>query len=478
MRGLLRAKVLHAAVLGATAVTLAVAATPALATPPPTNVAAQGANLVHNGGFDSGTAPWWNSSNTTMSVSGGVLNVAVSGGVNRWDAQIGQSGVPITAGRGYTLSFDVRASKAASIRTTVQLGVSPWTATLDREVPVTTATARQMFTFTSGLTADAQVDFQLGGNGAYGVDLDNVVLTDNTTDTPFYVDPQNNAQRWIDTHPGDSLIPLIRDNIAGRAGAKWFGGWSGATEAAIATSVNNYVTAAQSTGKTPILTAYNIYGRDCGGYSAGGPSTPAEYEAWIRGFATGIGNRAAIVILEPDAVAQMVSCGMSEADKTIRENLLTFATQRLKELAPQAWTYLDAGNDGWIDPAVMAQALTRTGIANARGFAVNVSNYKSTARSESYGTRVNAALPSPKKFIVDTSRNGGSTVDGEWCNARGAKLGAASAQGTGAAEFLLWVKFPGDSDGECTDTGHHDPKAGEFSAAFAKALITGDWSGI
>lgn len=472
MRGLLRAALIGTAVLGLTAAT-----TPAFAAAP--TAAIQAVNLVRNGGFDSGTTSWWNGANTSMSVSGGALSVAVSGGTARWDAPIGQDGVPITAGRSYTISFDAKASKAVQIRSVVQLGQSPWTATHDVDgIALTTTMTRRSFTFTSTLTTNAQVGFQLGGNGAYTFVLDNVSLTENTAAPQFYVDPRNNAYRWIGEHPGDPLIPLIRDNIATKAGAKWFGGWSGTTEQAIASVVNSYVTEAQNAGKTPILAAYNIYGRDCGGYSQGGPLEPADYENWIRGFATGIGDRPAIVILEPDAVAQMIDCGMSEANKTIRRNLLTYATQQLAAKAPRAWTYLDAGNDGWIDPAVMAQGLKETGIANVRGFAVNVSNYKSTARSEDYGTRVNAALPSPKKFVVDTSRNGGTTVDGDWCNARGAKLGTPSSAGTGAAELLLWVKFPGDSDGECTHTGHNDPKAGEFSAAFAKALITGDWTGV
>ena len=51
-----------------------------------------------------------------------------------------------------------------------------------------------------------------------------------------------------------------------------------------------------------MLVAYNIPFRDCAQFSAGGATTPAEYEAWIDGFAAGIGDREAIVILEPDGL--------------------------------------------------------------------------------------------------------------------------------------------------------------------------------
>ena len=52
----------------------------------------------------------------------------------------------------------------------------------------------------------------------------------------------------------------------------------------------------------PVLVAYNIPFRDCAQFSAGGATTQAEYEAWIDGFAAGIGDHPAIVILEPDGL--------------------------------------------------------------------------------------------------------------------------------------------------------------------------------
>ena len=61
----------------------------------------------------------------------------------------------------------------------------------------------------------------------------------------------------------------------------------------------------------PVLVAYDIPGRDCAQYSAGGALNQADYEAWISGFAQGIGNRKAVVILEPDALGNLPSsCGL------------------------------------------------------------------------------------------------------------------------------------------------------------------------
>ncbi|MEV0650587.1 glycoside hydrolase family 6 protein [Phytomonospora sp. NPDC050363] len=440
--------------------------------------------LVANGGFDNGATGWWNGPNTTMSVGGGVLNVQVTGTpANYWDAPMGQDGLKLENGKAYTVSFDAKASKAVSVRSTVQLNVAPYTAPHDKVVALTTTSKRFSYTFTSNIATTAgQVGFQLGRNGAFTFSVDNISVTTETATQPsgeFYVDPDNNAYTWIDQNQGDPDRATIESNIASKAGAKWFGSWMGETEGAIRESVNNYVTAATNAGKTPILAAYNIYGRDCGGYSEGGPETPGQYEDWIRGFADGIGARKAIVIVEPDAVAQAIDCDqMTPENLAIRRHLLTYATEQLKTRATGAWSYLDAGNAGWLAPSAMAAELQQAGIANTRGFAVNVSNYKSTAASNTYASQVNQLLPTSKKWIVDTSRNGSANTDGDWCNSRGSKLGATSQVGSGGAEYFLWVKFPGDSDGECTHAGHNDPRAGDFVERFALALISGNWAGV
>jgi endoglucanase len=52
----------------------------------------------------------------------------------------------------------------------------------------------------------------------------------------------------------------------------------------------------------PTLVAYDLPYRDCGQYSSGGAADAGAYADWIDGFARGIGNRRAIVILEPDGL--------------------------------------------------------------------------------------------------------------------------------------------------------------------------------
>jgi endoglucanase len=75
-------------------------------------------------------------------------------------------------------------------------------------------------------------------------------------------------------------------------------------------AVQRAVALATSQNAIAVLVAYNIPGRDCGGLSAGGALTTADYKAWIDGFADGIANSKAIVILEPDGLGLLPSnCG-------------------------------------------------------------------------------------------------------------------------------------------------------------------------
>jgi endoglucanase len=287
----------------------------------------------------------------------------------------------------------------------------------------------------------------------------------------FYVDPESNPATWVAGNPGDSRAPAIQEAIASKPMARWFGDWN----ADIGTDVSAYVGAAEAAGQLPVLVAYNIPGRDCGSHSGGGAADAAAYRAWIDAFASGIGDRPALVILEPDALAQLDAC-LDEAGQQTRLDLLGYATERLAAQAPNTWTYHDAGNSGWIAADVMAQRLEAAGLAEAHGFAVNVSNYKTTEDSVAYSQSVNGQLSSQygytRPFAVDTSRNGNGPLGSEWCNPSGRKLGTPAQEGGGSgAELLLWIKVPGDSDGECGMAP--DVPAGQFSPEIAMRLIEG-----
>ncbi len=219
----------------------------------------------------------------------------------------------------------------------------------------------------------------------------------------FYVDPNSTPATWVKSHGSDSRAATINANIATKPMAKWFGNPPAGTT--IGAMVGAFVGAADNADKLPTLVAYNLPGRDaCGGHSGGGAGSPAAYRTWIAAFADSIGTRPAVVIIEPDALGDF-EC-MTAAQIAERNGMLAFATQQFKDRAPNTWAYLDAGNAGWVPAATMAQRLQGAGIANAHGFAVNVSNYYTTSQSATYGNNVRNNLSTAKPFVIDTSRNG------------------------------------------------------------------------
>ncbi|WP_432891392.1 glycoside hydrolase family 9 protein [Kribbella sp. CA-245084] len=282
----------------------------------------------------------------------------------------------------------------------------------------------------------------------------------------FYVDPNSNPATWVRDHQSDSRASSIQANIASKPMARWFANPPAGTT--IGAMVGGFVGAADNADRLPILVAYNLPGRDaCGGHSGGGAGSPAAYRDWISAFADSIGSRPAIVIVEPDALGDF-NC-MTDTQIAERNAMLSFALQQFRDRAPNTSAYLDAGNAGWVPAATMAQRLAGAGVSAAHGFVVNVSNYYTTAQSVSYANAVRASMSAPKPFVVDTSRNANGS-NGEWCNPAGRKLGAASQVG-GGAEMLLWVKVPGDSDGQCGIAP--TIPAGQFNPDLAIRLING-----
>ena len=289
-----------------------------------------------------------------------------------------------------------------------------------------------------------------------------------TMTSGFYVNPDNSAAVWSASHQSDGREPAIESAIATKPDAVWFTGG----ESSIGDSVWSYTAAAENVGQLPVLVAYNIPDRDiCAGDSAGGAASDGAYDTWIGGFAGGISSHPALVILEPDALADE-SC-MNAAQIADRDGLLNFAITQFNDQSPNTYVYLDAGNPGWIPAATMASDLNAAGLANAHGFSVNVSSFYTTAQNIDYANAINADLSASygytKPFVIDTSRNGNGSNDNQWCNPSGMKLGATDQQG-GGAEALLWIKTPGESDGDC---GTSSDPAGTFDPQLAYDLVYG-----
>lgn len=292
----------------------------------------------------------------------------------------------------------------------------------------------------------------------------------------LYVDPGSQAAAAVKAarSAGRTSVANKLATISTVPAARWFGDWT--SIAKTRSEVARHVRAARTKKHTPVIVLYAIPGRDCGQYSSGG-LTEKTYPKWIAQVAKGLkdgavnGSSRALVVLEPDAI--MLDCGDDAADRR-RDRLLRNATRTLA--ATGAWVYLEAGHSSWRTPADTAKRLRAAGIAYARGFATNISNFQYTTREKAYAAKVASRLKAAgvsaahRHYVIDTSRNGrGPTSDNQWCNPRKRGLGAKPRTSTngGALDALLWIKLPGESDGTCNG----GPAAGQWWEAGALELV-------
>ena len=383
--------------------------------------------------------------------------------------------------------------------------------------------------------------------------------------TQFYVaKPNHGALEQIAdlTSRGDKTDANLIKTMIRTPQAVWF---TGGTPKTVLQDVRNTVQRAADKGQVPVLVAYNIPFRDCAQYSAGGATSIEEYEAWIDGFAAGIGNGKAVVILEPDGLGIIPWykqfrglpsqagtyewCQPAEANSASaadeRFAMLNHAVDALKA-HPNVSVYLDATHSLWLGSGDAAHRLVQAGIERADGFFLNVSNYQPTERLAKYGAWVSKCIwfandpgswgnghfdwcasqyypasagefstwrltdqwyadnvesqtwvPYPgdeglKHFVIDTSRNGqgpwtapadhpaGDAQD--WCNPPDRGLGYQPTVNTGNSliDAFLWVKIPGESDGQCYRwtngpldpvRGIQDPPAGQWFPEMALELV-------
>ncbi|MEN8652670.1 glycoside hydrolase family 6 protein [Streptomyces sp. 21So2-11] len=268
----------------------------------------------------------------------------------------------------------------------------------------------------------------------------------------------------------------------------------------------------------PTLVLYNVPGRDCAQYSAGGARDSARYRQWIAAVARGIGGAPALVVLEPDALALLpADCpkAVAAARTTARYADLGHAVTALGRLA-HTKVYLDAGHPAWHAVSSIVPRLVKGGIKGATGFTINVSNYSTDSANSWYGRLISACLAhvarggevtacaeqrwprarartwldkqprtAPgrmKHFVTDSSRNGrgpwtppaGKYRDAQdWCNPPGRGLGARPTTVTKDPlnDARLWIKTPGESDGLCL-RGTSGPKDPERRTVDPRA---GDW---
>jgi endoglucanase len=296
--------------------------------------------------------------------------------------------------------------------------------------------------------------------------------SDGLPGSALYVNPDSPASVEVrqlqaegDTHDAELL-----ERIATQPVATWLTNESPQLQS----QVRTLTSAATAQGKLALIVAYEIPERDCGtGYSSGGAATPTAYLTWIARLVAAIGSRRAVVILEPDAIPDLLAGCLSVSAARTRLELLNRAVTLLKR-DPRVLVYLDAGNASWIKPpGKLVAPLLAAGLAHADGFALNVANFESTNASIAYGSELSSKLRGAH-FVVDTSRNGNgadtNSADAPtWCNPPGRALGHIPTTSTGVprVDAFLWIKPPGASDGNCRAGA---PPAGQWWMKYALEL--------
>lgn len=292
---------------------------------------------------------------------------------------------------------------------------------------------------------------------------------------PFYVDPMSPAAHQEIQWRAEGRT--TEANQIAKISQQPQGIWLTSDASQVEQEARSVVQGAAAAGRTPVVVLYDLPHRDCDGYSAGGAKDAGAYRDWLAKVVLGLGRSAPVVVLEPDGVALALDGCLSDEQRTERYGLLSDAVTALSQ-QDDAQVYVDAGNPGWVqDTFALTAALRKSGIVNAAGFALNVSNFYTTQANLDYGHRI-AALLGGAHFVIDTSRNGNGPATGggpggqSWCNPPGRALGMPPTVQTGdpSVDAFLWVKDPGESDGACRPGA---PPAGEWWAQYALELVTG-----
>ncbi len=287
----------------------------------------------------------------------------------------------------------------------------------------------------------------------------------------LYVNPDSHAAEQVRQWNADGRQSDANalEKIAVQPTAVWLTG-PPQDAASVVQSITSQTT---KSGAIPVFVVYDLPDRDCGGFSSGGASSAQAYRDWIGQISVALANQTSIVIVEPDALAQIVTGCIGRDAAQERYALLRSAVDTLGAYS-NVRVYLDAGNAGWVeDPRSMVQPLRQAGVADARGFSLNVSNFFTTEESEQYGDVISLELGG-QHFVIDTSRNGNGPVaendPQHWCDPPGRALGTTPTLLTGQqlVDAYLWVKQPGDSDGACRPGA---PPAGQWWSDYALDLV-------
>ncbi|KAE9010461.1 hypothetical protein PR003_g3077 [Phytophthora rubi] len=226
----------------------------------------------------------------------------------------------------------------------------------------------------------------------------------------------------------------------------------------------------------PTIVVYGLPQKDCAhGFStAGSNANNAEYRTFLQQLADAAGNQQVVYILEPDAIGLLADGGCGNT-KGYAENL--GVAMDILSKNSNAEIYLDVGywTLGDEDQAAAVAKIVNTVDPNCKckGISLNTSNYRSNAEMAATCERFVKASGREYKCIVDTSRNFVSPPSTEWCNVNWAGIGELPTTNTGSEHVsrFVWVKPPGESDGECTGQSDRSLRGPDASVFFPEPFV-------
>jgi endoglucanase len=202
---------------------------------------------------------------------------------------------------------------------------------------------------------------------------------------------------------GDTMSAAMITAEATTPAGTWFTGGT-PTQAQLQARQLTQRAAASSTVPTAVL--YNVPGRDCAQYSAGGAASDAAYRSWVDGFTKGlIREQKIIVVIEPDGLGNLPSdcpstyrnpgtypkpaAGTATANRIAN---IKYAARSVSRANPAALVYLDAGNSAWHTVGDISARLIDAGVTSVQGFSLNTSNFQHSENLSHYGTWISSCI--------------------------------------------------------------------------------------
>jgi hypothetical protein len=250
--------------------------------------------------------------------------------------------------------------------------------------------------------------------------------------------------------------------------------------------IRAHLDAAQAAGEVPVFVFYTIPNRDNGNHSAPDePITPSMYRQFMADCFDAIDGRECVCIFEPDGTSMMykLGTGVNSPESNERKALIRESVVLFKSRGPQVRVYIDAGDNKFRPSTEMAAVLAQCGIELADGISLNVAHTESISSEQTYFFALKSKEPRIGGYVFCSARaafgpynpHQGDRSQAGWCcppprgtldgtNGRpdrpneGVGLGfpptnKMDVTGYEGLHLILWIKFPGTSDGSSPKVG-------------------------